>query len=205
MTAAKISKAPGRSAAAPRCRPTIEEVRDHGRPPVVRTTLRGSLQSPAARRSAEPSLASLARTPLRLEAALAALARPRCLRRSAISGSERIGDPRSTEELRSSGMTNDGSRSRRSNHDHRTPSCGLLARWRRAGCRYGNSLDGGHAATPAARGACGSLCLPVSPTRALGSFPSLPGGGRCRTPPLVRTSPASPASGFMYSPTQRPS
>ena len=43
-------------------------------------------------------------------------AAPRCLRKSAISGSERIGDPRSTEELRSSGMTKDGSASRLSNH-----------------------------------------------------------------------------------------
>ena len=68
-------------------------------------------------------------------ASLSSIGRPRRLPKSAIAGSERIGDPRSTEELRSSGMTNDGSRSRRSNHDHRTSSCGFLAQLRRAGCR----------------------------------------------------------------------
>ena len=99
---------------------------------------------------------------LRFEASLAVLGRPRCLRKPTISGSERIGDPRSTEELRSSGMTKDGSRSRLSNHARvsslhasllplasfrglshcaRSASlrsslrCGVLARHRRAGCQ----------------------------------------------------------------------
>ena len=68
------SEAPSRSTAPTRCRPKIEDFRDHGRPPVFRTTLRGSLRSP-----------------LRLEASLHSIGRPRYLRQSAIFGTTKDG------------------------------------------------------------------------------------------------------------------
>ena len=157
--------------ARPRCRPKIQEAYDHGRPAIFRTTLRGSPRSSAELRSAEPSLASLARTPLRLATAVPSIGRPRRLPKPAIAGSERIGDPRSTEELRSSGMTNDGSASRRSNHDHRTPSYEFLAQLRRAGCRQCRQPIPwrGVAATSAVRETSG-FSLSASSHRAEGSI-----------------------------------
>ena len=111
-----------------------------------------------------------------LEAPSRSTALTRCLRKSAISGSERIGDPRSTEELRSSGMTKDGSASRLSNHDSRTSSCGFLARRSRAsGPRDRRSLAVVGARRRLLEGADGSLSAsivgaadqsaPYSPTR----------------------------------------